>query len=111
MLDVAAAFRGIHGRTGVRREFLQEFESLIERDAASRRYIEYLAGHLPGGGLAGQKVGLDGIVDVGEIPALLAVPKHRRLLAAQHLRDELRQHARVRRRRILPWSKNVEVAQ
>jgi len=75
------------------------------------RYIEYFPCHLRRRSFAGQQVGIDGIVDVGEVPALLAVAKHRGLLPAQHQGDELCQHARVGRRRILPRTKNIEVAQ
>src|SRR5580700_5129036 len=110
MLDVAATFGSIDGRAGIAGEFPQRLEGLIERDSPACRQVEHLAGHLRRGSLAGQEVDLDDIVDVGEITALLAVAKDRGLLPTEHVRDELRQHARVGRRRILPWTKNVEVA-
>src|ERR1700733_2427180 len=80
MLDVAAALRAIDGGSGVGGKCLQEFEGLIECDSAPRRHVEYLARHLLCGSFAGQQVSLDGVVDVSEITALLAVAKHRRLL-------------------------------
>src|SRR5271156_777001 len=111
MLDVAATFRGIRRRAGVRSERLEEFVNFIERDAPPCRYIEYLACGIGGGSLAGQKIRIYCIVDVSKIAARLAIAKYRGLLTGQHLGDELRHYTRVGRRWILPGAEDIEVAQ
>src|ERR1700683_471420 len=111
MLDVAAAFRGIRRRAGVRCEGLEEFENFIERDSPSCGHIEYLAGGIGRGSLTGQKIRIHCIVDVGEIAALLAITKYHGLLTGQHLGDEFCHYAGVGRRWILPRTKDIEVTQ
>ena len=51
------------------------------------------------------------IVNVGEVPALLAVSKNRSLLSGQHPAAENSQHSRIMRCRVLVGSKDIEVAQ
>jgi len=92
MLDVAAAFLAIENGAGERSKRLKQFERLIQRDPAARRDVEYFAGHLVRGSFAGQQVGFDRILDIGEIPALFAIAENCRLFSVEHLRDELRQH-------------------
>src|ERR1700730_4404202 len=96
MLDVAAALLAIVGRPRIRGQSLKKFEGFVERDSPAGRDVEYFPRYLRPRSFAGQQIGLNRIVDVGEIPALLAIPKHGRLRAAQHLRDELCQYAGVR---------------
>src|ERR1700733_10372026 len=93
VLDVAATFRAMEGRAIVGSKSLKQLEGLVERDSSTSRHVEYFAGHFSGGGLAGQKVSLDGIVNVGEITALLAIAKHCGLLPTEHQRNKFCQHA------------------
>src|ERR1700746_3989485 len=111
MSYIAAALWAVFGFSSVGGEGLQRLERFVQRDSAGSGNVEDLPGCFGSWGIAGEQIGLDGVVDVGEVTALFAVPENGRLLAVQHLRDELRQHARVGRRRILSGAKNVEVAQ
>ena len=64
-----------------------------------------------GGSAGGQQVRVYYVIDVGEIPALLAVAVDRERRALEHGAAELRQDARILRGRILERAKNIEVKQ
>src|ERR1700722_10704002 len=93
VLDVAATFGAMEGEAVVRSKSLKQLEGLVERDSSTSRHVEYFASHFSGGGLACQKVSIDGIVNVGEIPAVLAIAKHCGLLPSEHQRNKFCQHA------------------
>ena len=57
------------------------------------------------------KVGLNHVLDVGEIAALSAVAENGRLFSVQHLSDELGQHTRVGRSWVLARAEDIEVSQ
>jgi hypothetical protein len=59
----------------------------------------------------GRQVRLDDVVDVAEVARLRAVAEDARLLSGQRRGDELRDHGRVLRLRILARAEHVEVAQ
>src|SRR5579864_4296224 len=111
MLHVSGALRRILHVAFVADDLLQQLKSLVQVKARSRSDIEDFSSSLRGGSFRSQQVGGNDVINVGEIAALRAVAEDGRLLALQHLRDELGQHARIWRGRVLAGSKNVEVAQ
>src|SRR6516164_1210568 len=111
MLDVAFSFRPVLWFAAVAGELCQQLTGFVQIEARSGGDVEDLSGNFFGRSVRGQQIRFDGVVDVGKVAALAAVAEDGGLLAVQHLRGELRQYARIRRRRILAWTKNVEVAQ
>ena len=67
---------------------------------------------LPGDvlGVRGEEVGLDHVVDVGEVPGLLAVAEDDRRLALEQGGDEAGDHRCVLGQRVLARPEDVEVA-
>src|SRR5581483_9417072 len=110
MFHIASALRTELQLSTKSGDFLENGERFLQVRAAAGRHVEYASRGVLSRSPAGQQVGADGIVDVGEVAALLAVSEDGRRLAAQHLGDKFRQHARVRRRGILPRAKDIEVA-
>ena len=78
-------------------------------NAAAGPDVEDFAGNV--GSLAGQKIGLHGIVDEREIAGLLAIAKNHGLRLFQEARAEFRQDAGVGRAGILARTENIEVAE
>ena len=111
MFDVSIALRTMNRLSPVGRQRAQQSKGFIQCDTASSSDIENLTSDLRRRGVASEQVRLHGVVNVGEIAALLAVPVNRGLLSSQHLRDEFGQHSRVRGRWILARTENVEVTQ
>ena len=57
-----------HGGAG---NFREQFDDVVQGNAAADAYVEDFAGNV--GGFEGQQVGLYGVEDVGEIASLFAV--------------------------------------
>src|ERR1035441_8281923 len=111
MLDVPTALGRIFDRTFVSRQFLQCVERLIQRYPPASGAIKNASGTLLGGSRASQHIRPHRVINISEVAASLSIAKDRWLLALQHLHAEFREHARIRRRRILTGPKNIEVAQ
>src|SRR3989442_14130212 len=111
MLHVSGPLRSIFNLAFVPDQFLQDSEGLVQINPLSRGHVEHAPCDFAGWRLASQQIRINRIIHVGEIAALLAVSEDRGLFSLEHLDDELGQHARIRRGRILSWPKNIEVAQ
>src|SRR5262245_17243547 len=88
---------------------LESRDDLQQAHATAAADVEGLA-RRPGC-LGGEQVGLDDIVDVGEVAGLRAVAVHFERLTAQPPLDEARDDGRVLRLRVLPRAEDVEVAE
>src|SRR5947207_6815066 len=111
MFDIACPVRAILHIAFESDDLLQQLKSFIQVHARAGCDVEDVAGCLRCGGLRGQQVGFYGVVNVGKIAALGTVAEDCRLLACEHLGDELCQHPRVWGSRVLPRSKDIEVTQ
>src|ERR1700744_38074 len=90
---------------------LESCIDLVQRGLPSGRQIKNTSIHVVGRGMNGQQVRPDDIFDIGKIPRLLAVTEDRRALLTEHLLNKARQHAGVRRTRILVGAEHIEVAE
>src|SRR5262249_38245566 len=88
---------------------LEPRDDLQEAHTIAAAHVEAPARRL--GCLGGQQVGLDDVVDVGEVAGLRAVAVHFERLTAQPPLDESRDDRRVLRLRILARTEDVEVAE
>ena len=111
VLNISGALGAVFHVAVVSDQFLQNQESLVQISPPAGGHVDYFSRDLAGFGPAGQQICRDDIFDVGEIAALLAVAKNGGLFPAQHLSDEFGQNTRVRRSRILPRAKHVEISQ
>src|ERR1700730_4973768 len=111
VLNVSSPLGTVFHFSGVPDQFLQKQERLVQIRPSAGGHVDYFSRDLAGLGLARQQICSDHILDVSKIAALLAITKNSRLFPAQHLTDELGQNTRVRRSRVLPRAKDIEVAQ
>src|SRR5258705_12824189 len=88
VFDISTAFGPVVYCSGVARQRFQKSKSLVQSGVAPRSDIEHSSGTFCGRSGAGQEVGGDGIVNVIEVAALLAVAKNRGLFTAQHLQTK-----------------------
>src|SRR5262249_28894955 len=96
---------GLHGLT---RDLPDVVEQLVQRRRFAAGDVEGLTGDPFG--RRGEHGAVDRVVDVGEVPRLLAVAEDYGRLVAERRGDESRDDGRVLRERILPRTENVEVA-
>src|SRR5262249_51144301 len=90
-------------------DFPQGAYDFIEGGAPTGADVENFSGNV--WRLTGEQVGLDRVFNIGEIAGLLAIPEYDRLRFLEKRGAEVGEHAGVRRPRILPRPKNVEVAE
>src|SRR5215469_4175847 len=95
MRDIAGTSRRVMGRAVKSNDLLQHLVRSVQGMADSCGNVEHLARNFPGRGLGREQVGLDGVVHISKVPALLAVAEDGRGFALQHLCDELGKHCRV----------------
>src|SRR5271157_716309 len=100
MFDVPTPLRTVLDRTLVSGQWLQGGERFIQRDPSAGGAVENAPGTLGRRGRAGQQIGRDRVVNVGEIAAGFAIAKNRGLFPMQHLHTEFGEYAGVWRRRI-----------
>src|SRR5229473_3134535 len=111
MFDVPTALWTVLDSTLVSSQFFQSIECFVQRGPPTGGAVKNAPGTFRRRSRAGQQIGRNRVVNVGEITAGFAIPKNRGLFPAQHLHTEFGENAGVSRRRILPWSENIEVAQ
>ena len=111
MLDVPAPLRTVLDRALVARQFLQCLERFIERDPPAGGAVKNTPGTLRRRSRAGQQVGRDDVVDIREIPPLVAGAEDGGPCSLKHMLDEFRQHPAIRRVGSLPRPEDVEIAQ
>ena len=109
--NVACSRRSVEWREFKSGELCQYAVNLFQCVLAATSDIKDLARNHACGSRTCQQVRGNNVVDVGKIPALLATPVNRWLPTLEHLQDEFRQHAAVRRIGALARPKNVVVAQ
>lgn len=107
--NIAGARLGMLDGSVVAGEFAQQSDNLIEGDAMAGGEIHDLAAD--GIGMRGQQVALDGVLNEGEVAALLAVAVNDGHLAGKHAATEDGENAGVLRGGILMRTEDVEVAQ
>src|SRR4051794_10487031 len=110
MLYIAGPFRAVLHLSLESHQLLQNLEGLVQVEAGTRSNIEHPPPDIARRSFGREQIRMHRVIDVGEITALLAVAQDSGLFAIQHLRDELRQHTRIWRRRVLPRAKDIEVA-
>src|SRR5258707_10607430 len=92
MFDVATSLWTVLDAPLVVSQFFQSCESLIQCGPLGGGAVKNSPGTLRRRGRAGQEIGGNGIVDIGEIAAGFAIAKNRRLFPAQHLPTEFDKH-------------------
>src|SRR5579864_2710193 len=93
--DVAFAGGFVFCFESLARGFLKHLENLVERDGVAGADVEGSAGGA--GGFAGENVGLDGVVHVGEVAGLFAVAEDDGRSGIEEGRGKAGKYARVRR--------------
>src|SRR5713101_5468747 len=111
MFNVPTALRTVLDGTLVPSQFFQSIKSFVQRVPPTGGAVKNAPGTFRRRSRAGQQIGRDRVVDVGEITAGFSIPKDRGLIPAQQLHTEFGEYSGVFRRWILPWPENIEVAQ
>src|SRR5262245_40658797 len=109
MADVAGARLLVAGGKIRPDDLLQFGKKLIDRDPLAYPQVDDLSDRFSRFSRA--QVRVDHVRDVREIARLLAVAINHRRNAREQGRDEFRDHAGIRRRRVLPRPEDVEIAQ
>ena len=78
MLHIAGADLGVFDALRRTRQLFQHLKCFIQVDASAAGNVEDFSRSLRGGGFTGEKIGLYGVIDVGEVAALAAVSENRR---------------------------------
>src|SRR5581483_2122938 len=111
VLHVSGALWPVFCFAGVSNDCLKQLKGFVQIETRARCHIEDFTGDFPRRRLCRKQVCVDGIVDVSEVTALLAIAENRWLHVREHLGNELRENAGVLRSRILARSKDIEVTQ
>ena len=109
--DIPAPLSGVLRRLPKVKKFGEQGVGLVQRVTLPAGDVEYLPCHLVGIGVDGKQIGLDSVVHIGEIAALLSISEDGWTFATHHLQDELRNDTGIGRVGHLPGAKDVEVAQ
>src|SRR5208283_1079554 len=107
--DVSIARRFVLRRKIFVRDFPEQVEGLVQRNAGTGTDVENFTAGTEG--FTGEKVGLNSIFDERKVAGLLAVAIDERLAVLKESGGEPGKHAGIRGIGILPWAKDVEVAQ